>query len=136
MSRRTSRSVVAVLSGGLGLSLAACGSRTGTEPPLGNPPPVVDDGGGQKAAPEVPAVLTKRGDSTVEETTERARETAEKAARGAQQQVDERKRATAAAIAKTAEAQREGERLTREQQAVARRLQEADGRGPVAGGVG
>ena len=80
------------------------------------------------AAPEVPAVLTKRGDSTVEETTEKARESAEKAARGAQQQVDERKRATAAAIAKTAEAQREGERLTREGQAVARRLQEADGR--------
>ena len=46
----------------------------------------------------------------------------------AQQQVEERKRATAAAIAKTAEAQREGERLTREGQAVARRLQEADGR--------
>ena len=42
--------------------------------------------------------------------------------------MDERKRATAAAIAKTAEAQREGERLTREGQAVARRLQEADGR--------
>ena len=44
------------------------------------------------AAPEVPAVLTKRGDSTVEETTEKARESAEKAARGTMRRISDRER--------------------------------------------
>jgi len=45
MSKRTHRSIVTVLSGGLGLSLAACSGKE-TVPPPGNPPPPVTDGAG------------------------------------------------------------------------------------------